>query len=76
MLSLIHEKMILGKRSKMLLSLIREKMFFGVNITKYQQIFRSANFFENITFWVRSVNLGHKQIWSKQMQKGQRFDLP
>ena len=43
--------------------LFMKKVNLGVNMTKYQQIFRSVNFFENITFWVRSVNFFENNIF-------------
>ena len=57
MLSLIHEKSDLwNKDNKILLALIRETIVFGVNITTYQELVRSVNFFENNILGVRSVN--------------------
>ena len=57
LLSLIDEQINFGiKIVKFCIPLFMKKVYFGVNITKYQEIFRSVNFFENITFWVRSVN--------------------
>ena len=54
-LSLIHEKVKFGiKIVNNCFPLFMKKVNFGLNITKYQELVRSVNFFENI-IWESEV---------------------
>ena len=49
-----------------MLYIIHEKMFLGVNITTYQELVGSVNFFEDAIFWVRSVNFVENIIFGQK----------